>query len=160
MNFDAGRLTGQIMPIVETTTWIKAPLETVYAISKKNEDFPTFMKDVQSLTIVESEGNRVVSDWVGVVSAFGLKIRWRQEDMWDDSTKVCKFQMVKGDYDKLEGEWRFTEENGGTRFDSTVDYEYRVPGIGPLIYKVIHGLVVKNLEDTLSAIKARAEGLG
>ena len=157
MNFDAGRLTGQIMPIVETTTWIKAPLETVYAISKKNEDFPTFMKDVQSLAIVESEGNRVVSDWVGVVSAFGLKIRWRQEDMWDDSTKVCKFQMVKGDYDKLEGEWGFTEENGGTRFDSTVDYEYRVPGIGPLIYKVIHGLVVKNLEDTLSAIKSRAE---
>ena len=145
------------MPIVETTTWVNAPIEKVYAISKKNEDFPTFMKDVQSLNVVESDGNRVVSDWVGVVSAFGLKIRWRQEDLWDDSSKTCKFQMVKGDYDKLEGEWKFSEENGGTRFDSTVDYEYKVPGIGPLIYKVIHGLVVKNLEDTLAAIKARAE---
>lgn len=145
------------MPTVETTTWINAPLATVFSIAKKNEDFPEFMKDVQSLKIVESEWPRVVSDWVGVVSAFGLKIRWRQEDLWDDAAHTCRFRMLQGDYDKLEGEWKFTEENGGTRFDSVVDYEYRVPGIGPLIYKVIHGLVVKNLDDTLAAIKARAE---
>lgn len=145
------------MPTVETTTSINAPLEKVFAIAKKNEDFPEFMKDVQSLKIVESDGSRVVSDWVGVVSAFGLKIRWRQEDIWDDSAHTCRFRMLQGDYDQLAGEWKFTEEAGGTRFDSVVDYEYRVPGIGPLIYKVIHGLVVKNLDDTLAAIKARAE---
>lgn len=152
-----GRLLRNSMPTVETTTWIDAPLETVYAVSKKNQDFPNFMKDVQSLTIVESDGNRVVSDWVGVVSAFGLKIRWRQEDVWDDEAHVCRFKMLKGDYDKLEGHWTFQEDNGGTRFDSHVDYEYKVPGIGPLIYKVIHGLVVKNLDDTLQAIKSKSE---
>jgi len=145
------------MPIVETTTWIDAPVEKVYSISKKNEDFPTFMKDVLSLTIVENEGSRVVSDWVAVVSAFGLKIRWRQEDVWNDVDHVCQFRMLSGDYDKLEGNWRFKVENGGCRFDSLVDYEYKVPGIGALVNKVVHGLVVKNLDDTLAAIKARAE---
>lgn len=145
------------MPTVETTTWIDAPIEIVYAIAKKNEDFPEFMKDVISLKVVESEGNRVVSDWVGSVSAFGLKIKWTQEDNWDDAKHSCEFKMLKGDYDRLAGNWNFSEENGGTRFNSFVDYEYKVPGIGPLVYKVIHGLVVKNLDDTLAAIKGRAE---
>lgn len=145
------------MPTVETTTWINAPLERVYAISKRNEDFPEFMKDVKSVSVVEREGPRVVSDWVGVVAAFGLKIKWRQEDTWNDAEHTCDFKMLQGDYDSLSGKWSFHPENGGTRFDSVVDYEYRVPGIGALVYKVIHNLVVKNLEDTLAAIKGRAE---
>ncbi|MBS1723745.1 MAG: SRPBCC family protein [Armatimonadetes bacterium] len=145
------------MPTVETTTWIDAPLERVYSIAKRNEDFPNFMKDVLSLTVVEREGTKTVSDWVGLVSAFGLKVRWRQEDDWDDDGHECRFRQLKGDYDKLEGTWSFKDENGGTRFDSVVDYEYNVPTIGALVKKVIHGLVVKNLEDTLAAIKDRAE---
>lgn len=145
------------MPTVETTVWIDSPLENVYAIAKDNRSFPEFMKDVKSLTVVEEEGPRVVSDYVGLVSAFGLKVRWRQEDIWEDSAHSCKFRQVSGDYDKLEGEWRFAEENNGTRFDSTLEYEYVVPTLGPLVKKVIHGLVIKNMENLLQAIKERAE---
>jgi ribosome-associated toxin RatA of RatAB toxin-antitoxin module len=145
------------MPKVNLTIWIEAPLEKVYAISKDNSRFPEFMKDVQSLTVVETDGNRIVSDYVGIVSAFGLKVKWRQEDLWDDSTHSCAFSQLKGDYDKLEGVWRFKEEKGGTRFDSDLEYEYKVPGLGIMVGQVIHGLVVKNIEGILAAIKARSE---
>ena len=145
------------MPTVETSTWIDAPIGSVYAIAKDNESFPEYMEDVNTLVVVERDGDRVVSDWVGVISTFGLKIRWRQEDVWNDSAHQCTFSQISGDYDKLEGRWRFTEENGGTRFDSDLDYEYVVPGIGPLIKKVIHNIVVKNMDGVLAAIKARAE---
>ena len=77
--------------------------------------------------------------------------------IWDDASKTCHFKMLKGDYDKLEGVWSFQEEGSDTIFKSVVDYEYKVPGIGALVYKVIHSLVVKNLDDTLNAIKIRAE---
>lgn len=149
----------QPMPIVETTTWINAPIDTVYAVARQNEAFPEFMKDVKSVTVVERGEDRVVSDWIGIVATFGLKIKWRQEDIWDDSTHQCHFKMLSGDYDRLEGTWTFSEQEGGTQFDSRVDYEYKVPGIGALVYKVIHNLVVKNLDDTLAAIKARSESL-
>ena len=145
------------MPTVETTIWIEAPLEKVYEIAKDNRSFPEFMKDVKSLEIVEEDGNRVVSDWVGIVPTFGLKVRWRQEDVWDDAAHVCTFRQVKGDYDKMEGDWRFVAADGGTRFDSRVEYEYHVPTLGPLVKKVIHGIVVKNLENVLKAIKERSE---
>lgn len=148
------------MPNVNSTIWIQAPLERVYAISKDNSRFPEFMKDVQSLTVVESDGTRIVSDYVGVVSAFNLKVKWRQEDVWDDAAHTCDFKQLKGDYDKLEGVWRFAEEKGGTRFDSELEYEYKVPGLGLMVGQVIHGLVVKNVEGILQAIKERSEAGG
>ena len=146
------------MPTVETTVTINAPLERVYAIAKDNRSFPEFMADVKSLTIVSEEDNRVVSDWVGTVPTFGLKVRWQQEDVWNDSTHTCTFNQLSGDYDQMDGTWEFREVDGGTQFNSVVNYEYKVPGLGPLVGKVIHGIVVKNMEGVLGAIKQRAEG--
>ena len=146
------------MPTVETTVWINAPLARVYEIAKDSRSFPEFMKDVQSVTPVETEANRFVSDWVGLITTFGIKVRWRQEDVWDDERHHCAFKQVSGDYDKLDGTWDFREENGGTRFDQHLDYEYNVPTLGPLVKKVVHSIVVKNLDGISEAFRARAEG--
>ena len=132
----------------------------VYEIAKANEAFPEFMSDVESLTVLSSENNTIISDWVGLITSFGIRVKWRQEDVWDDSQRACAFRQVEGDYDKLEGAWVFTEEDGGTRFDSSVTYEYTVPGLGPLVKKVVHNLVIKNMEGALNAIKERAENWG
>lgn len=145
------------MPTVNTSVWINAPLDRVYAIARDNRSFPDFMEDVESLVIVSEEGNIIVSDWVGKVPAFGLKVRWTQQDVWDHDAHTCEFTQVKGDYDKMIGSWKFTEEKEATRFDSVLEYEYVVPGLGTLVGKVIYGLVVKNMEGVLGAIKSRAE---
>ncbi len=145
------------MPTVETTVWIEAPLETVYEIAKDSRSFPDYMKDVKSVTPVEEEGGRFVADWVGLIPQFMLKVRWRQEDVWDDASHICRFRQLSGDYDMLEGTWTFKSENGGTRFDTSLEYEYNVPTLGQLVKKVIYGIVVKNLENINQAIKERAE---
>lgn len=146
------------MPIVETSIWLNAPLEKVYAIAKDTERYPEYMKEVQSITIVERDGSRLVADWVGLITQFMLKVRWRQEETWDDANHSSVFKQVKGDYDKLEGSWKFTEENGGTRFDQYLDYEYNVPTLGPLVKKVVHSIVVKNLESINEAFKKQSGG--
>lgn len=145
------------MPTVETTVWINAPLEKVFAIARNSKSYPEYMKDVKSVTPVEEEESRFVADWVGIVPTFGLKVRWRQEEIWDDANHSSTFRQVSGDYDKLEGAWTFQEENGGTRFNQKLDYEYNVPTLGPLVKKVIHSIVVKNLENINEAFRQRAE---
>ncbi len=146
------------MPVVDTSIFISAPLDRVYQIAKDSESYPLYMKDVVSVTLVEREGNRLVADWVGLVPQFRLKIRWREEDVWDDVAHTSHFRQLKGDYDRLEGTWQFTEENGGTRFDQHLDYDYNVPTLGPLVKKVIYSIVVKNLNNISQAFKERAEG--
>ncbi|MBS1707950.1 MAG: SRPBCC family protein [Armatimonadetes bacterium] len=146
------------MPTITSSIRIEAPLDRVYAIAKDNRAFPDFMDDVVSLTVTEEDGPRVVSDWVGTISAFGIKVRWTQEDIWDDAHHTCHFKQLKGDYDMLEGHWTFQDRDGGTFFDSQLDYEYVVPGLGPLVKKVVHSLATKNIEGLMQAIKSRAEG--
>ena len=145
------------MPTVETTIWIDAPVEKVYAIAKDSERYPEYMKAVESLVVTSREGSRVVADWVGLITQFNLKVRWTQEEIWDDATTSSKFSQLKGDYDKMEGTWKFSEENGGTRFDQFLDYEYNVPTLGPLVKKLILHLVKTQLESANEAIKKRAE---
>jgi len=145
------------MPSVDTSIWINAPLDRVYEIAKDNESYPEFINDVQSVTVIEKSGDRVVADYVGIVPQFLLKVRWRQEDLWDDTTHSSRFRQIQGDYDRLEGTWAFTEEKGGVTFTQHLDYEYNVPTLGALVKKVIHGIVVKNLENIGVAIKKRAE---
>lgn len=145
------------MPTVDTTVWISKPLEEVYSVAKDYRAYPSFMSDVKSLEIVEEDWPRIVTDWVGLVPQFMLKVRWRQEDHWYDEEHYSIFKQVQGDYDRLEGKWTFKEENGGTRFTSHIDYEYNVPTLGPLVKKIIHAIVVKNLDNMLNAIKKRAE---
>lgn len=146
------------MPTVPTSVIVHAPLDVIYAVAKDNRSFPLFMPDVKSLTVVEEDGPRVVSDWIGVISAFNVKVRWKQEDVWDDATHTCKFKQLEGDYDLMEGTWTFTEIGDGvTRFDSNLEYEYDVPLLGPVVRKVVHSLVIKNMDSVLAALKQRAE---
>ena len=145
------------MPTVETSIWINAPVSKVYAIAKDSERYPEYMKAVESLTVTSREGNVVIADWVGLITQFGLKVRWTQEEIWDDATTRSTFKQLKGDYDKMEGSWTFTEENGGTRFDQFLDYEYNVPTLGPLVKKLVLHLVKSQLEAASQAVKERAE---
>jgi ribosome-associated toxin RatA of RatAB toxin-antitoxin module len=145
------------MPTVETSIWINAPIDKVFTIAKDSESYPEFMKAVESIKIVERDGGRVVADWVGLITQFNLKVRWTQEEIWNDAETKSTFRQLKGDYDKMEGEWVFMEENGGTRFNQFLDYEYNVPTLGALVKKLVHHLVKSQLEAASEAIKSRAE---
>ena len=150
------------MPRVESSIVIQAPRDAVLAVARKAEDFPEFMEDVESVMIRErsDDGSRVVSDWVAVVPKFGNKIRWVEEDLWDESAGTCTFRQLSGDYKQWEGVWTFTPEGeNATRFSSQVDYEIEIPLVGPLIKTIIRKAVQNNTDATLRAIRDRCEAV-
>ncbi len=145
------------MPVVENSVWVDAPVETVMAVAKDYEAYPTIMKDVKSINVLETDGTRILAKWVARAEEVKMDIKWTQEDVWDDANHRSHFRQTSGDYEKLEGDWVFTPENGGTRFDSTVDVVFNIPLIGPLLKGLIAKKVKENLDDTQTAIKRRAE---
>lgn len=148
------------MPRIQQTIEIEAPIERVYAIARNVEAFPEFMADLQSLRVLErsDDGQRTITEWVGIIQAFKMKIRWTQEDRWNDKAYRDEFRMLQGDLDKMEGYWQFTSlgENR-TRFDSVVDYDISIPMVGPMVKGLVKKLMTENLQATLEAIKRRAE---
>jgi ribosome-associated toxin RatA of RatAB toxin-antitoxin module len=145
------------MPSVNSSLWINAALPTVYEVAQDIERFPDLMEDLEALQVLSREGGAAVSLWSARISAFRMKVRWKQEDVWDDEARTCRFRQIEGDFDFMRGEWRFVQDSGGTRFHSSLEYEFRVPGLGSLAGSVIQGLIKKNLEAAMAAIGRAAE---
>jgi uncharacterized membrane protein len=148
------------MPTIELSVEIEAPVADVYRVARNVEAFPEFMADLESLTVLErsADDSRTVTAWVAVIREFKMKIRWTQEDLWNDTTYRDDFKQLQGDMDKMGGYWQFTPLDASrTRFDSVLEYEYDVPLIGPMIKSLIKKKMTDNLQATLDAIKRKAE---
>ncbi len=143
------------MARVEATAHIHAPLEAVYQVAKDVETFPTFMPDVESVKVLERDGTHTVTAWVGVVQ--GRKVRWVEDDEWDDIRHLCTFRQREGDFTRYEGTWTFAASAGWTQTVLAVDFELELPLAGALLSNLLKVLVRKNLESMLGAIKGRLE---
>jgi ribosome-associated toxin RatA of RatAB toxin-antitoxin module len=146
------------MPQIESEIFIPAPLTTVYAVAKDIERFPEFFEDVESVTIVEHTPDGFISDWVGVVAKLNRKLRWREQDFWDDANRVCTFKAVSGDWDQYDGVWTFSERDGGTVMHMTLTCDVNVPMIGALIKGVIAKLAKANIDNMFDGIRRRSLG--
>jgi ribosome-associated toxin RatA of RatAB toxin-antitoxin module len=148
------------MPRIEQSVTIKAPVAHVYRIAKHVERFPEFMEDLQALNVLERspDGSRTTTEWVGLIREFRMTVKWVQEDRWNDESYRDDFSMLRGDMDRMNGYWMFTElDDRTTRFDSMVDYEYNVPLIGPMVKALIKKKMMDNLQATMEAIKRESE---
>ena len=147
------------MPRIELTLQIDAPVDAVYRIARDVESFPSYMADLESISVIErsADGNRTVTAWAGLIREFRMTVKWTQEDRWDPAAYRDDFTMLKGDMDRMSGYWQFSQEGLGTQFCSLVDYEYNVPLIGPLIKALIRKKMEQNLRAQMEAIKRKAE---
>jgi len=143
------------MARVEASVVIAAPVDQVYARARAVEDFPHFMPDLESVEVLERWDGNTVTRWVGVVQ--GRKIRWVEEDLWDDAAHRCTFRQREGDFSRYEGTWAFEPVAGGTRTTVTVDFEMDIPLAGPLISTLLRTLMRKNVEGMLRALKEHIE---
>lgn len=146
------------MPHIETDILIPAPLETVYAVSKDIERFPEFFPDVESVVITERTEHGFISEWVGVVEKLNRKLKWSEEDVWDDATHTCRFRAVGGDWDQYDGVWTFEERDGGTYVRMVLDCDINVPLIGPIIKTLIGKLAKTNVDNMFEGIRRRSLG--
>ncbi len=144
------------MAQVQASTIIRAPLDEVYRVAKDVERFPEFMPDVKSVRVLERTDGGTLTEWVGLVQ--GRKIRWIEDDVWDDTAHLCRFRQTEGDFTKYEGTWGFEATPEGTRTTLVLEYEMDLPLAGALLSNLLRVLVRKNLESMLAALKGQLEG--
>lgn len=145
------------MPHVERTIHIEGTPQEVYSMGKNLEEFPQFMPDVESITVKERSGDRVVSEWITNVE--GTPIIWTEEDIYNDATMEISYRLIEGDLEKFEGTWRFLADGTGTKTILTVDYDFGMPSLTELIGPTLELKVLENCDMMLSAMKAKIEGL-
>lgn len=114
------------------------------------------MPDVENVTIVKREGNRMVSEWTTNVE--GTPILWTEEDVFDDSKLEITYRLIEGDLEKFEGTWRFLPEREGTKVLLAVDFDFGMPSLTELIGPTLELKVRENCAMMLKAMKSNVEG--
>ncbi|ALJ91524.1 type II toxin-antitoxin system RatA family toxin [Thermus aquaticus] len=141
------------MPEVRAERFIGAPPAKVYALAKDLEGLKPYLKEVESLKVISREGHRTKSEWVAV--AMGKKVRWLEEEEWDDENLRNRFFSPEGDFDRYEGTWVFLPEGEGTRVVLTLTYELTIPIFGGLLQKLVQKLMQENVESLLKGLEER-----
>jgi coenzyme Q-binding protein COQ10 len=144
------------MARVEASAVIRAPLPAVYEMAKRVEDFPSFMPDLERVTVLERrDGLPTATEWLGKVE--GRQIHWVEDDVWDDTRHLCRFMQREGDFERYEGLWAFAPEGEGTRTTITVDFEFGIPLIGGLLSTLLRIKMKENLDGMLEALRRQLE---
>jgi len=71
------------------------------------------------------------------------------------SNSAIEVKMVRGPFEYLSNDWKFTEIEGGTRIDFALDFKFK----SKILEKLIGGLFSKATEKMVSAFKTRADAL-
>jgi ribosome-associated toxin RatA of RatAB toxin-antitoxin module len=143
------------VPFVACSIVVNAPARDVYELAKDQERFPEFMPDVELVTVLERNGERVVSRWKTLVE--DAPIEWIEEDIFDDAALRVDYKLLEGDLDTFEGTWTFEERDGATHVDLSIEYDFGVPTLAELIGPTLHKKVQENGEMMLVALKNEAE---
>ncbi|AEB11895.1 type II toxin-antitoxin system RatA family toxin [Marinithermus hydrothermalis] len=141
------------MPTVRAEIHIPKPPAEVYAAAKDLEGLKPYLKDVETLKVLEDDGRTSRSEWVA--SAMGKKVRWVEVEEWDDAGLRNRFYSPEGDFDRYEGTWVFEAAEGGTRVTLTIEYELNLPIFGGLLQKLVKKLMQENAESFLEGLKER-----
>jgi len=143
------------MPYVEVTIAVSCDRAQIYPIIKDMEKYPEFMTDLISVEVVERQENTTLTKWVSNVD--GRIIKWTERDTFDDNNMRISYKQTDGDLKKMEGEWILTPFEGGTEIKLTVDFEFGIPMIAPLLNPILKKKVRDNSTNMLRAIKEKME---
>jgi coenzyme Q-binding protein COQ10 len=145
------------MPYVETIIVIDAPARDVYELAKAQERFPEYMPDVESVVVLQRDGDRLISRWKTLVEE--APIEWTEEDRFDDEALRVDYKLIEGDLDTFEGSWTFESIEGRTTVTLSVEYDFGVPTLAELIGPTLQRKVRENSEMMLAALKREAENV-
>lgn len=141
------------MPRIEVSTIVKQSRDEVYKLIKKMEDFPSFMRGVKKLNVLERSADRLVTEWE--IEIDGAVVTWKEEDIFNDSEKSLRFKMIEGDYSAYDGFWKIEDALGCTKISILAYFDWGMPVFEKLVGEVLFKKAHKSLRSMLNAIKKK-----
>ena len=120
--------------------------------------YPEFVPWIQSMRTwnarSEGEGVSLVDAQAGVGFAF-LKEKFSTRVRRDAATRQVDVQLLSGPFKHLANRWRFIEDDGGTKIEFDIDFEFKSRLLSGMLAANFHHAVDK----LMSCFEARAQAL-
>ena len=129
------------------------PAAEAFEIVEDLERFPEFMPSVNSLTLLEVDGDRKVAAWETTIDDAPLD--WVEEGIYDRQNMIVRFRSLEGVFDRFDGFWQVTPEGEGSRVTFELLYEIGLPEIEEIVGPLLRERMIENAESMLTAIEKR-----
>jgi uncharacterized membrane protein len=108
---------------VERVTTVSRPIEDVYQFWKNFENFPRFMRHLESVHVTGDRRSR----WCATGPA-GMRVEWEAETIRDDENEWIAWRSLEGSDVQNSGSVRFTPAPGARGTEVRVQLQYSPPG--------------------------------
>ncbi|GAB6136881.1 type II toxin-antitoxin system RatA family toxin [Halanaerobaculum tunisiense] len=143
------------MPQVVEEITVAGSLDQAYQLAKDMESYPEFMENVVSIEVLERGEKSTVTSWETEVD--GRKISWREKDLFNDAEHQIIYHQLEGDLKEFAGEWNLESTTEGTKITLTVNFEFGVAMLAPLLNPILKKKVRANSQSMLQGIKQQVE---
>lgn len=136
---------------VQVTKHLKTKKWKVLRFISRVQDFPKFMPNVRECRVLERGDRYAITTWN--VQIDGIPLSWMEKDEFDLANFRIRFQSIKGDLERFEGEWVLKDSpEGGTEVTVSVALKIGIPLVENIIGGVLMEKVKKNFEMMLKSM--------
>lgn len=137
---------------VEAAVTVEAEPGELYAFWRQLENFPRFMKNIESVTV--SDDGR--SHWVAK-APLGLHAEWDAEIVEEQEGRMLSWRSLPGSQVQTSGTVRFDPATGGRGTAVRVTLEYQPTGLAQTVGKVLQPLTQQEVREDLRRFKQLVE---
>jgi len=135
---------------------VNAPPSTVFDVVVNFTDYPSWVNDVKSVTVLSSDDQGRASEVEFRAAAFGRSSTYSLKYDYSNAPESISWSQVHSDLTaKLDGTYRFTPSGDGT----LVNYELEVDLVVPIPGFIKSRAASRIQQQALKELKAQAERL-
>jgi len=124
----------------------------LFALVADVEKYPQFLPWCRAARILQRGENEFLAE---LIIAFAHISESYVSRVVLQPNSAIEVKMVRGPFEYLSNDWKFTEIEGGTRIDFSLDFKFK----SKILEKLIGGLFAKATEKMVFAFKIRADAL-
>jgi len=140
------------MPRHSETQFLPYSPQQLFDLVADVEKYPQFLPWCRAARVVERGEGEFLGELV--ISFAHMSESYVSRVVLSPYEKIS-VTMVRGPFEHLVNEWKFTPENGGTRIDFMLDFKFR----SRMLEKLMGSLFTKATNKMVDAFKTRAEAL-
>ncbi len=144
------------MPTVVVKEVVNAPIDKVYQVVSDLESYPQFMKNLETIRVVERGDGYTLTEWVARLQ--GTRFRWVEKDLYFPDEYRITYDQTDGDLKVFRGYWALREVAEGTLVELVTEFEFGIPMLSAMLNPVAKLALKSNSKAMLEAIAQQFDG--
>jgi ribosome-associated toxin RatA of RatAB toxin-antitoxin module len=117
---------------------------------KDMKSFPEYMDNVNKIDELEHDNNTSIVSWDCNID--NARFLWEQKNFYNDDEYTVTYELIEGDFDKLNGFWKVEKVENEIFLHFLLNYVLDFPVIQELIGPVIKDKIGKNIHSMMGKL--------